>query len=91
MINLFTIKLITICNQRYFTGFLLAEKIYRLMFIQNASTKYTISGEPIVKKEIYTNHVRMRDVAIPILSPMAVQTPNACHSIKCFILFIMRN
>jgi hypothetical protein len=37
---------------RYFSGFRRAERIYRLIFIQNARTKYTISGDPIVRKEM---------------------------------------
>src|SRR6202046_1440215 len=35
------------------------------------------------------NQVRIREVAIPIRSPIAVQTPNTCHSIKCLSLFIL--
>jgi hypothetical protein len=58
------------------------------MFIQNARTKYTISGEPIVRKEMYTNHVLMRVTDIPILSPIAVHTPNNFHSIKYLRRFI---
>jgi len=34
------------------------------------------------------NQVRILEVAIPILSPKAVQTPNTCHSMKNFILFM---
>lgn len=30
----------------------------------------------------------MREVAIPSFSPIAVHTPNACHSMKCFNLYI---
>ena len=37
------------------------------------------------------NQVRIREVAIPIRSPIAVHTPNTCHSIKCFSLFIALN
>lgn len=47
-----------------------------------------INGEPMVRKEIYMNQVRIREVAIPILSPMAAHTPNTCHSMKNFILFM---
>ena len=49
-----------------------------------------MSGEPIVRNEIYTNQVLILDVAMPILSPMAVHTPKACHSIKCLNLFILQ-
>jgi hypothetical protein len=28
---------------------------------------------------------------MPIFSPIAVQTPKKCHSIKCFIAFIIAN
>jgi hypothetical protein len=37
------------------------------------------------------NQVRIREVAIPILSPIAVHTPNTCHSMKCFSLFMKLN
>jgi hypothetical protein len=47
-----------------------------------------IMGEPSVKKDTYMNHMRMRDVAIPILSPMAAHTPKAFHSIKFLRRFI---
>jgi hypothetical protein len=33
----------------------------------------------------------MVDVAIPIRSPMALQTPNTCHSIKYRTLFMIVN
>jgi hypothetical protein len=49
-----------------------------------------IRGEPIVRKEIYTNQVRILAVAMPSLSPMAVQTPKSCHSMKCLKLFMVQ-
>lgn len=33
----------------------------------------------------------MRDVAMPNRSPIAVQTPNACHSINCLNRFMPLN
>ena len=48
-------------------------------------------GEPKVRKEIYINHILIRDVAIPIRSPIAEHTPKACHSMKFFSCFIKAN
>jgi hypothetical protein len=45
----------------------------------------------MVRKEMYMNQVRIREVAMPILSPMAVHTPNTCHSMKNFIRFMRLN
>jgi len=39
-------------------------------------------GEPIVRREAYIKYCLMREVAIPILLPMAVHTPKAFHSTK---------
>jgi hypothetical protein len=41
-----------------------------------------IIGEPNVRKEAYIKNNRMEEVAIPIFSPNAVQTPKACLSKK---------
>jgi hypothetical protein len=50
-----------------------------------------MSGDPMVRKEMYMNQVRIREVAIPILSPIAAHTPKTCHSMKCLNLFIGLN
>jgi hypothetical protein len=50
-----------------------------------------ISGDPIVRKETYMNQVLMREVAMPNRSPMAEQTPKACHSINCLNRFMPLN
>ena len=47
-----------------------------------------MSGDPMVRKEMYMNQVRIREVAIPILSPIAAHTPKTCHSMKCLNLFM---
>ena len=49
-----------------------------------------IMGEPIVRKEMYMNQILIRDVAMPIRSPISEHTPNAFHSIKSFMLFSLR-
>ncbi len=48
-----------------------------------------INGEPIVKKEMYIKYFLMVVVAMPAFSPIAEQTPNTCHSIKCLKRFII--
>jgi hypothetical protein len=45
-------------------------------------------GEPIVKKEMYINHIRILEEAMPSLSPIAVHTPKACNSKVSRILYI---
>jgi hypothetical protein len=47
-----------------------------------------IMGEPIVSIEVYMKYCLILLVAIPILLPMAEQTPNAFHSTKLLNLFI---
>lgn len=73
----------------YQSGFLLTAIMYRFIFIQKASIKYTISGEPMVRKEIYINHVLIRVGDRPILSPIAAHTPNNFHSIKYLRRFML--
>jgi hypothetical protein len=45
-------------------------------------------GEPIVRSEAYIKYCLILLVAIPILEPMAEQTPKAFHSTKLLNLFI---
>lgn len=44
-------------------------------------------GEPKVKKDMYINHKRIFEVAMPKRSPRDVHTPNALNSIKSLILY----
>lgn len=44
----------------------------------------------MVRKEMYTNQVRMRVTEMPIFSPIAVHTPKSFHSIKCLKRFMLR-
>lgn len=45
-------------------------------------------GEPKVRKERYIKFFLMTEVAMPIFSPIEVQTPKTCHSMKFFILYM---
>ncbi len=47
-----------------------------------------ITGEPIVKNDMYINHIRILLDAIPIFSPIEAHTPNAFNSKKARILSI---
>lgn len=47
-------------------------------------------GEPKVKKDRYIKYLLITEVATPIFSPMAVQTPKTCHSIKSLNLYILK-
>ncbi len=49
---------------------------------RKAKPKYIIIGEPNVKKHKRIKNKRMLSVEMPILAPMAVQTPNAFISKK---------
>jgi hypothetical protein len=42
-------------------------------------------GEPMVRKEMYMNQRRMREVAMPMFSPKPEHTPKAFHSINPLI------
>jgi hypothetical protein len=50
-------------------------------------------GEPIVRREVYIKYCLIREVAMPIRLPMAVQTPKAFHSTKSlnFLPLIVAN
>jgi len=50
-----------------------------------------IIGEPKVSKDVYMKYCRMRLVAMPMRSPMAVQTPKRFHSTKLLSLFTRLN
>ena len=58
------------------------------MFFQNANIMYIMMGEPIVKNEMYINHMRILVEAIPSLTPMEEHTPKACNS-KNSLIFCM--
>ncbi len=45
-------------------------------------------GDPIVKNEMYINHIRILVEAIPSLTPMEEHTPKACNS-KNSLIFCM--
>lgn len=44
----------------------------------------------MVRKEIYTNQVRILVTEMPIFSPIALHTPKSFHSIKYLKRFMLR-
>ncbi len=54
-------------------------------FMMKANARYSIIGEPKVKKDAYMKDKRMLEVGIRNFSPSLVQTPNAYFSINSCI------
>lgn len=51
-----------------------------------ANDKYSNTGDPNVKKEVYIKNKRMEEVGILNFSPSRVQTPNAYFSMNSCII-----